>query len=584
MALLASTLTALGFAAGYWLDQHRWRKTWVTANERLKFEAELEALRDEIWELKEEEAAKEKAEAANEAKTRFLATVSHEMRTPLNGILGMAELISQPGLSAEQTSYLEAIQTSGKALSSLIDEILDFSKIEAGKIELISESFDLVALVEGVAEILAPRAQGRGLEIATIIDSELPRYLTGDEARLRQVLINLAGNAVKFTEKGGVGLRADLRGPGLVRFEISDTGPGIPLALQATIFEEFEQADGSSSRRHEGSGLGLAISRRIVSSMGGSLKLERSGVEGSVFAFELQLPAASHQPALAQENQSAGAGFRTSGLSGCQVLIVARSPFEGPYMGERLDGAGAAVLRANSEDQAMDMLSRGARFDVVIVDCALGEDVTQRLAAAARAAGVPRSLVLFSPFERRAFGQNTMREFDGWLVKPVRTGSLLQRLTDATPQVEPDVEESSVPEPSTQTFQALIAEDNDINALIARKHLERLGAEVTHALDGVQAVEAVRACLAGERPPFTVVLMDIRMPNLDGIDATRRIRALEREFGSTPMRILALTANAFDEDRRACLDAGIDEFLTKPVDFARIAKAVMGEQDAPQSA
>lgn len=576
----APAALATAFAGGYWISSRRRRVLNVSSSERAELEAELESLRDDIWELKEEEAAREKAEAANEAKTRFLATVSHEMRTPLNGILGMAELISQPGLSAEQISYVEAIQTSGKSLASLIDEILDFAKIEAGKIELLAEPFDVVALVEGVAEILAPRAQGKGLEIATSICPNLPHMLIGDAARLRQVLINLAGNAVKFTETGGVGVRAFLTDAGLVRFEISDTGPGIPQELHGTVFEEFEQVDGSSSRRHDGSGLGLAISRRIVTSMGGHLNLDHSTPEGSVFAFELPLPKAGHMAGTVNAKEPT-----SPGLEGCQVMIVAKSPFEAPYMGERLDAAGAAVLRAEGESQAMDMLSRGARFDVVIVDCALGEDVTQRLAAAARAAGVSRSLVLFSPFERRAFGKKTMQEFDGWLVKPVRAGSLLQRLSDEVQQ--PDIhEEVEIPEiaPVQGEFHALIAEDNEINALIATKHLERLGAHVAHARDGLEAVEMVRASLAGEGPVYSLVLMDIRMPNLDGVAATRKIRALEQEAGAQPLRILALTANAFDEDRRACLEAGIDEFLTKPVDFARIAQAVNGDQNTPKIA
>lgn len=570
---------ALGaaFYGGYRYCLIRARAQWVPANERAALEAELEGLRDEIWELKEEEAAREKAEAQNEAKTRFLATVSHEMRTPLNGILGMADLISQPGLTAEQTSYVEAIRTSGKALASLIDEILDFAKIEAGKIELLAEPFDAASLVEGVAELLAPRAQGKGLEIATSLAPELPRRLIGDAARLRQVLINLAGNAVKFTETGGVGLRASWKAPGLVRFEISDTGPGVPLARQVAIFDEFEQADGSSSRSHEGTGLGLAISRRIVASMGGNLRLEKSTSEGSVFAFELPLPAV---PASGSEEQTA------SGLEGRKVLIVANSPFEAPYMGERLDAAGAAVLRAEGESEAVDMLRRTAAFDIVIVDCALGEDATQRLAMAAREAGVSRSLVLFSPFERRAFGQKTMREFDGWLVKPVRGVSLLERLSDRAPQQEPAPQlQTGTEELSARNaFHVLVAEDNDINAMIACKHLERMGANAIRVKDGGEAVDAYERALSGQSHPFTLILMDIRMPGLDGIEATRRIRAMEKDTHRAPIRILALTANAFEEDRRACLAAGIDEFLTKPVDYDRLAAAVLRDTPTHRSA
>jgi signal transduction histidine kinase/CheY-like chemotaxis protein len=578
------TAAAGAFGGGFWYSQYRSRSRWIPANERNTMESELEGLRDEIWELKEQEAAREKAEAANEAKTRFLATVSHEMRTPLNGILGMAELLSRPDLSAEQKSYVDAIGTSGKALASLIDEILDFAKIEAGRIELLAEPFNPISLVEGVAELLAPRAQGKGLEIATVMAPDLPQGLIGDEARLRQVLLNLAGNAVKFTISGGVGIRASWRQPGLLRIEISDSGPGIPPHQQSIIFDEFEQADGSSSRRHEGTGLGLAISRRIVESMGGQLKLEQSSEKGSVFAFELPLtPVSASRPGKTEQLD----------LAGRQVLIVASSPFEAPYMGERLDAAGAAVLRAHDEAEALDMLSRTANFDIVIVDCALGEEASQRIATAAREAGVARALVLFSPFERRTVGQHTMREFDGWLVKPVRAASLLERLTgkpvmtepsaavtSAGGEADPPLELPSTPSP----FQALVAEDNDINALIAYKHLERMGATVTRARDGQEAMQTFSHTLTGAIPKFDLILMDIRMPLMDGIEATRRIRALEKDAGRTPIRIIALTANAFEEDRQACLEAGIDQFLTKPVDFEGLSRAVLPVDQSSQTA
>ncbi len=590
IALIACALAA-AFGAGYWLALRRVREPVPHSGDRTELETEMEALRDEIWELKEQEAAREKAEAANEAKTRFLAAVSHEMRTPLNGILGMAELLSQPDLSAEQRSYLDAISTSGKALASLIDEILDFAKIEAGRIELTSEPFSPVSLVEGVAELLAPRAQGKGLEIATSLAPDIPPTLLGDAARLRQILLNLAGNAVKFTHCGGVGIRAIWKQPGIIRIEIADTGPGIPAHQQSLIFDEFEQADGSSSRRHEGTGLGLAISRRIVESMGGQLRLEKSDAHGSVFAFELPLLPAAHEPRPAAPPN----------LSGCEILIVASSPFEAPYMAERLDAAGAAVLRAESETEALDMLTRSARFDMVIVDCALGEDATQRIAIAARQSGVSRALVLLSPFERRTVDQSTMREFDGWLVKPVRAATLVNQLEADQPGARPALEivppappeqrniqeqkEHPAGTPNlTAGFNALVAEDNDINALIACKHLERMGATVTRARDGQEACNEFTQTLTGAAPAFDIVLMDIRMPLVDGVKATRSIRALEKDAGRQPVRIIALTANAFEEDRKACLAAGIDQFLTKPVDFEGLSEAVLPAGDSSRSA
>jgi signal transduction histidine kinase len=255
-------------------------------------EADLDRLHDEVWELREAASARERAEAANEAKSRFLAGVTHEVRTPLNGILGMAELLAGTRIDAEQQTYVQAIRSSGSALASLIDEILDFSKIEAGKVELAEESFDLTAVVEGVTELLAPRAQGKSLEIASMIAADVPRRVVGDPVRLRQILLNLAGNAVKFTETGGVGVRVSCTDAGLVQFDIIDTGPGVPAERRTAIFEDFEQADESTARLHGGTGLGLAISKRLTERMGGALTLApAAGGQGSHFSVILPLPA-----------------------------------------------------------------------------------------------------------------------------------------------------------------------------------------------------------------------------------------------------------------------------------------------------
>ena len=558
LALLAAACSALLMAS---LGRRR-----RSARREAESARAAAALRTEIRELKEAAAARDRAEAASEAKSRFLATVSHEIRTPLNGILGMADLLGATPLAAEQASYVEAIRTSGGALASLIDEILDFSRIEAGKLELAAEPFDLVALVEGMVELLAPRAQGKGLEIAASIAADVPRHVVGDGARLRQVLINLAGNAVKFTETGGIGVRVTRAAGGAIRFAVSDTGPGIAPERRTAIFEEFEQGDGSASRRHGGSGLGLAISMRIVERMGGRLMLENASDQGSIFSFAVALPTVR------------GATREAEGpmLRGRCALIVGRSPFEAPYLGERLAAAGAEVVRAEGTAAALAALERRPPPDIVIVDCALGETATRELAGAARAAGVARSLVLFSPFERRAFGQNSLAGFDGWLVKPVRSRSLLARIAGPAP-VLPIAglahEAGGSPLPC-HGLDVLVAEDNDINALVVQHHLERLGARVTRVHDGAQAVARAADAVAGRRRSFDVILMDIRMPRLDGLEAARCIRRNEARSRSARIRIVALTANAFEEDRAACLAAGFDDFLTKPVDLAELARAV----------
>ncbi|MGV7031394.1 ATP-binding protein [Methylobacterium symbioticum] len=501
-----------------------------------------------------------KAEAANVAKSRFLATVSHEFRTPLNGILGMTDLVLATGLDAEQRTYVEAVRTSGKALLGLIDGILDFSRIEAGRIDLAAEPFDPAAIAEGVVELLAPRAQDKGIEIALDVAGDLPRRLIGDADRVRQILLNLAGNAVKFTGSGGVGVALSQVPEGLC-LSVSDTGPGIPEERLPILFEEFEQGDGSASRRHEGTGLGLAITRRLAIRMGGRVEADSQPGHGSTFRAILPLPPAAEA---AQDPAPM--------LHGQRVLIVADSPFQAPYLAQALARAGAPAVIVGDLTAGLDALA-GARFDALIADRTLGDAAVRRLADEARLCGVASRVILLSPFDRREFGAPAAAGFCSYLIKPVRARSLIERLlVPAAPRDAAPAPALPAPPRPAARRRVLLAEDNPINALLATRALERLGAEVVHAADGLEALAR-----HAEGGPFDLALIDVRMPNLDGHETARRIRAAEAG-GPARLHLVALTANAGREDERAAREAGFDGFLAKPLDL----KALPGllERDA----
>ena len=538
-----------------------WRQTEMRA---ARIAAENETLRDELWRLKEATDARDRAEAASEAKSRFLTTMSHEIRTPISGILGLADLLRESSLNPENASYVEAIRSSGSALIALIDEILDLAKIEAGRFDLVVDTVDLRRLAEGVVELLAPRAQSKGVEIACSFSAAAPRFVRTDGQRLRQVLTNLAGNAVKFTDRGGVCVAVERDGDGAARFSVIDTGPGVPADRREAIFDSFEQGDGSHARRFEGAGLGLSISRELVRLMGGDLALADNPDGGSIFSFAVRWPECG-----AIEPLGAAQETRRRAPEGTRALIIADSPFEAEAIAARLNEAGVSVERARALASGLEALSGPEKPDVVIVDCALGPEATNRLAEAAREAGVGRSLVLFSPFERRAFGQTALKGFDGWLVKPVRARSLFERVTGDFPTAAP------ASRPVTSPFRrALVAEDNDINALITQKALRRLGFEVVRANNGEEALRLASPIAPLESRPFDIVLMDLRMPGLDGYEATRRLRRLEAACGWSPTPIVALTANAFDERRGSPSAAGFDAFLLKPVEFGALARTV----------
>jgi signal transduction histidine kinase/DNA-binding response OmpR family regulator len=509
--------------------------------------------------------ARDQAETANRAKSRFLAMVSHEVRTPLNGILGMADLLRDTPLTPEQTTYVKAVKTSGDALLSLIDEILDFSKIEAGRIDLDARTFDLVALIEETAELIAPRAQAKELEVASYVEDGLPPRVVGDAARLRQVLLNLAGNAVKFTDRGGVAIIVE-RGirAGEIDILVRDTGIGIAPDEHDRIFREFEQADGGIARKFGGTGLGLSISRRIVERMGGRIAVESVPGSGATFRVALSLA-----PAAGPDDVSAA----SCDLGGMDIMIVAASAVESALMARRLTHWGARVCVAPNDKVAVALLPE-RDWGAVFVDHAIGRAACDALARAT--AAVPRRFVLVTPASRTELPALKDAGFTGYLVKPVRAASLAARMAGGDNEFErpgdnAEASGGATPKDGSKGLSILVAEDNEINALLARSLLTRLGHRPTVATNGDAAVDAwLSARDAGE--PYAVVLMDVHMPGSDGIDATHRIR--EAEAGGPRTPIVALTANAFDEDRDACIAAGMDGFLTKPLDRERLAVAL----------
>ncbi|MEO0469989.1 MAG: response regulator [Bacteroidota bacterium] len=504
--------------------------------------------------------ARDEAESAAKARSEFLSTMSHEIRTPLNAIIGLTGLLGETKLNSEQHDFIETVRMSGESLLAIINDILDYSKIESGNLELEHETFELLEPLEDTFDLLRSKANQKDLELIYDIQSDVPTHFSGDIVRIRQILINLVNNAVKFTEEGEifVNIRSLAQKEGIhqLEFAVKDTGIGIPKDRLNRLFRSFSQVDASTTRKYGGTGLGLAICKRLVELMEGEIWVESEWQKGTTFFFTVTLSAVSGTVMHA---------FDPEVLTDKQVLIVDDNATNLTILAKRCENWGLIVRKADHPLKALDLLSEGYHPDLAVLDMNMPSMDGVELAQIIKEKLQP-SLPLVMLSSGGAPSDPSHREFfSTWLIKPARKRQLYQAIAKAchvidghTPRQTSKRQDGDLKARHQREINILLTEDNKINQKVACRILKRLGFEADVANNGQEAFEAV------QKKTYDLVLMDMQMPVMNGLDATRAIRAIKDKTFRQP-RIIAMTANAMAEDRARCLDAGMDDFLAKPV-------------------
>ncbi len=562
MALTAWAFVAVLLAFACFLYTMQWRKR-----------AAILAANDELERRVAERTAalataREEAEEASRAKSEFLANMSHEIRTPMNGVLGMLQLLDSTPLDREQRDYTEVGKRSAESLLTILNDILDFSKIEARKLDIEQVVLNPREIAEQVCGLLAKSAHGKGLELFCLAGNDVPRSVLGDPTRLRQILTNLLGNAIKFTQQGEVGVLITLEGKkngaASIRFSVTDTGIGIAPEQLGRLFQPFHQADGSTTRRYGGTGLGLAICKSLAELMGGSIRARSTPGSGSVFDLQLEMP-------LASEPADAAVPARSRGH---RALIVDDNETNMTVIAHYLDRCGVTHRGEIDADGAMaaarQAAASGKPFDVMLLDLNLpgtvdGLELSRRMQSDANLADTPRILLSSS-------GAVTRAELDAAgirasLSKPLRRDELFGLLGEVLALSPPAIEADIPAPPDLDDFgdkRVLVVEDNPVNRSVVLQVLRRYGISASVAANGEEAVELLA------QQSFDLVLMDCQMPVMDGYDATRAIRRRERDYGSPAHTIVALTADVSGEARARCTEAGMDDFIGKPLDMREV--------------